>query len=91
MATDETFVRAICAKLGLEPFTRSLSLRQMADVLFEGLGTRKLRNVAHAKILLDRSPVAMVADVNALSSTEVKRLFEILMRNGGEAPMLAGD
>ena len=83
-ATDDTFVRAVCAKLGLAPFVRTLELRQLADILFDACGTRSLRDVAHVQALLASSPIAALADVSSLTNAETSRLFEILMRNGGK-------
>ena len=91
MSTDTTFVRSICARLGLSVWTKDLELRQIADLLFDLLGTRDVRSIEHARRLLQASPVGAVADVSVLTDAEQNRLFRMLVAYAGSAPRLAGD
>ena len=78
--TDAEFVQAWALKLNIGWMTASMNLQQIADTLFVMLGTKDIRDAGHLKLLLSKSPCALiVADVE-ISADDERRLLEILVK-----------
>lgn len=81
-SSDETFVQSAADKLGVGFATRGNTLKELAELLFDLLGKRKLVDAAHMKRLLLESHAQYLVDVStAFTEEEENRLFSILMKH----------
>ena len=81
MSDDAAFVQSCADRLGVGWATASLSLKEMANFVFQMLGTRDITDVDHLKRLFSQSAYTRLLGGAKLNTEEEQRLCSILMQH----------
>ena len=79
--SDAAFVQSCADRLGVGWATASLSLTEMANFVFQMLGTRDIADAEHLKRLFSQSAYTRLLGGAKLNAEEEQRLCGILMKH----------